>query len=95
MTLRRNDVMKQSEDIESARSISGGDVSALQSISYKELMGMVAELPPGFRTVLNLALVEGYSHKEISRMLGISEATSRSQLQRARVMLQNRIKKYK
>jgi RNA polymerase sigma-70 factor (ECF subfamily) len=95
MTLRRNDVMKQSEDIESARSISGSDVSALQSISYKELMGMVAELPPGFRTVLNLALVEGYSHKEISRMLGISEATSRSQLQRARVMLQNRIKKYK
>ena len=95
MTLRRNDVMRQSEDIESARSISGNDVSALQSISYKELMGMVAELPPGFRTVFNLFLIEGYSHKEISEMLGISEATSRSQLQRARVMLQNRIKKYK
>ena len=95
MTLRRNDVMRQSEDIESARSISGSDVSALQSISYKELMGMVAELPPGFRTVFNLFLIEGYSHKEISEMLGISEATSRSQLQRARVMLQNRIKKYK
>ena len=95
MTLRKNDVLKQTEDIESARSISGGDVSALQSISYKELMGMVAELPPGFRTVLNLCLVEGYSHKEISTMLGISEATSRSQLQRARVMLQNKIKKFK
>lgn len=95
MTLRRNDVMRQSEDIESARSISGNDVSALQSISYKELMGMIAELPPGFRTVFNLFLIEGYSHKEISGMLGISEATSRSQLQRARVMLQNRIKKFK
>jgi len=95
MTLRRNDVMRQSEDIESARSLSGNDVSALQSISYKELMGMIAELPPGFRTVFNLFLIEGYSHKEISEMLGISEATSRSQLQRARVMLQNRIKKYK
>ena len=95
MTLRRNDVMRQSEDIESARSISGIDVSALQCISYKELMGMIAELPPGFRTVFNLFLIEGYSHKEISGMLGISEATSRSQLQRARVMLQNRIKKYK
>ncbi len=95
MTLRRNDVMRQSEDIESARSISGDDVSALQSISYKELMGMIAELPPGFRTVFNLFLIEGYSHKEISGMLGISEATSRSQLQRARVMLQNRIKKFK
>ena len=95
MTLRRNDVMRQSEDIDSARSISGNDVSALQSISYKELMGMVAELPPGFRTVFNLFLIEGYSHKEIGAMLGISEATSRSQLQRARVILQNRIKKYK
>ena len=95
MTLRKNDVMKQSEDIESARSMSGSDVSALQSISYKELMGMVAELPPGFRTVLNLFIIEGYSHKEISTMLGISEATSRSQLQRARVMLQNKIKSLK
>jgi len=95
MALRRNDVMRQSEDIDSARSISGTDVSALQSISYKELLALVAQLPPGFRTVFNLFLVEGYSHKEIGEMLGISEATSRSQLQRARVMLQNKIKKQK
>ena len=95
MTLRKNDVMRQSEDIESAWNVTGNEVSALQSMSYKELMEMVAELPPGFRTVFNLFLVEGYSHKEISEMLGITEATSRSQLQRARVMLQNRIKKHK
>jgi RNA polymerase sigma-70 factor (ECF subfamily) len=95
MTLRKNDVMRQSEDIESARNVTGDEVTALQSMSYKELMDMVAELPPGFRTVFNLFLVEGYSHKEISEMLGITEATSRSQLQRARVMLQNRIKKHK
>ena len=95
MTLRKNDVMRQSEDIESARNVTGDEVTALQSMSYKELMDMVAELPPGFRTVFNLFLVEGYSHKEISEMLGITEATSRSQLQRARVMLQNKIKKHK
>ena len=40
-------------------------------------------------------LIEGYSHKEISETLGITEATSRSQLQRARVMLQNKIKNRK
>ena len=95
MTLRKNDVMKQSEDIESARNVTGNDTSALQNMSYKELMDIVAELPPGFRTVFNLFTVEGYSHKEISGILGITEATSRSQLQRARVMLQNRIKRHK
>ena len=95
MTLRKSDVMRQSEDIEYARSISSDDPGALQSISYKELMGMIAELPPGFRTVFNMFLIEGYSHKEISETLGITEATSRSQLQRARVMLQNKIKNRK
>ena len=95
MTLRKNDVMRQSEDIETAWSVSSEDPGALQKISYKELMGMIAELPTGFRTVFNMVLIEGYSHKEIGEALGISEATSRSQLQRARVMLQNRIKKLK
>lgn len=95
MTLRRNDVMKQTEDIEIARNVTGSETSALQNMSYKELLDVVAELPPGFRTVFNLFLVEGYSHKEISEILGISEATSRSQLQRARVMLQNKIKRQK
>ena len=95
MTLRKNDVMRQSEDIETAWSVSSEDPGALQKISYKELMGMIAELPTGFRTVFNMFLIEGYSHKEIGEALGISEATSRSQLRRARVMLQNRIKKLK
>ena len=95
MTLRKNDVMRQGEDIETAWSVSSEDPGALQKISYKELMGMIAELPTGFRTVFNMFLIEGYSHKEIGEALGISEATSRSQLQRARVMLQNRIKKLK
>ena len=95
MTLRRNDVMKQSEDIENAWGIPGEDAGALHNISYNELMKMISELPPGFRTVFNMFLIEGYTHKEIGEALGISEATSRSQLQRARVILQNKIKKQK
>lgn len=91
MSLRKRDILKQSEDVDAARGIAGNDPSALQKIGYKELMDMIGELPAGFRTVFNLYVLEGYSHKEIAEMLGISEVTSRSQLQRARVMLQTRI----
>lgn len=93
MTLRKNDILKQSSDIETAYGVMSGNVSAIQDISYQELLKMIAELPAGYRTVFNMFVIEGYSHKEISEALGITEATSRSQLQRARVMLQNRIKK--
>ena len=63
-----------------------------QNIGYKELMKLVMELPAGFRTVFNMYAVEGYSHKEIGEMLGITETTSRTQLSRARTWLQNKIK---
>ncbi len=93
MTLRKNDILKQSADIESAFGVMSGNISAIQDISYQELLKIIAGLPAGYRTVFNMFVIEGYSHKEISEALGITEATSRSQLQRARVMLQNRIKK--
>ena len=67
-------------------------MNQVQNIGYKELMELVMSLPDGFRTVFNLYVIEGYSHKEIGEMLGISEITSRSQLSRARIILQNRIK---
>ena len=93
MTLRKNDVLKQSAEIESAFGISSGGSSAIQNISYQELLRIISELPVGYRTVFNMFAIEGYSHKEISDALGISEATSRSQLQRARVILQGKIKR--
>ena len=92
MSLRKNDVLKQSGEIESAWNVTSEDTTAIQNISYKELMKMIAGLPPGFRTVFNMFVIEGYNHKAIGDALGISEATSRSQLQRARVMLQKKIK---
>lgn len=92
MSLRKNDVLKQSEDVEAAFGISSNDPGAIQNITYKELMGYISELPPGFRTVFNMFVIEGYSHKDIAEELGISEATSRSQLLRARAMLQSKIK---
>lgn len=94
MSLRKRDILKQTEDVEAAWDVSSEDPSAIQKISYKELLDIISELPPGFRTVFNMYVIEGYSHKEIAEELGISEVTSRSQLQRARMLLQARLKKY-
>ena len=91
MQLRRNDVLKESDNLDDAWDIGSPDPSAIQEIGYKELLELIAELPPGFRTVFNMYVIEGYSHKEIADELGISENTSRSQLQRARVILQKKI----
>ncbi len=92
MVLRQHDVMRDSGDIEKAYGLFDEGESVIQRISYQELLRKVSELPPGFRTVFNMYVIEGYSHKEIAEALGIGEATSRSQLQRARVMLQEMIK---
>ena len=92
MSLRKNDVLKDSTDVDTAWNVSSEAPSAVQQIGYKELSKMISELPTGFRTVFNMYVVEGYSHAEIAAALGISEATSRSQLLRARAMLQSKIK---
>ncbi|PID95081.1 MAG: RNA polymerase subunit sigma-70 [Bacteroidetes bacterium] len=59
----------------------------------EDLMKMIQALPTGYRTVFNLYIFEGYSHKEIAEMLQISENTSKSQLSKARKNLQNIINK--
>ena len=66
----------------------------LADISVKELIKFVQELSPRYRMVFNLYAVEGYTHKEISNMLGISEGTSKSNLSRARAILQEKINKF-
>lgn len=92
MELRKKDALKMSEEIDTVRSMKTDIPSQGQNLSYKELMKLIMELPTGFRTVFNMYAVEGYSHKEISDILGISESTSRTQLSRARTWLQNKIK---
>jgi len=92
MELRRKDALKMSEELDVVRGMKSETVSQLQSIGYKDLMNLITQLPPGFRTVFNLYAVEGFTHKDIGEMLGISETTSRTQLSRARAWLQNKIK---
>jgi RNA polymerase sigma-70 factor (ECF subfamily) len=61
------------------------------SLEREDLMKMIQSLPQGYRTVFNLYAIEGYSHAEIATQLGISEGTSKSQLSRARALLQEKL----
>ncbi|HHL52107.1 MAG TPA: RNA polymerase sigma factor [Flammeovirgaceae bacterium] len=63
----------------------------LQAFHYTELIGFIQQLPTGCRTVFNLYALEGYGHREIAEMLGISEGTSKSQYFRAKKLLQEMI----
>ncbi|MGM9786289.1 MAG: RNA polymerase sigma factor [Candidatus Cryptobacteroides sp.] len=92
MNLRKKDALKISDELETARGMKAETVSQMQNIGYKELMKLVMSLPTGFRTVFNMYAIEGYSHKEIAQMLGITETTSRTQFSRARAWLQTKIK---
>lgn len=74
--------------------IEGKYFSILDELAEKDILALVQELSPGYRTVFNLYVVEGYTHKEIADMMGISEGTSKSQLSRAKVILQDMVKKY-
>lgn len=74
--------------------IEGKYLSVLDSLAEKDILGLIRELSPGYRTVFNMYVVEGYTHKEIGDMLGISEGTSKSQLSRAKVILQDLVKKF-
>lgn len=60
-------------------------------IGTDELMNLIQELPNGYRIVFNLYAIEGFSHKEIADSLGIGESTSRSQLVKARRILQKKV----
>jgi RNA polymerase sigma-70 factor (ECF subfamily) len=60
---------------------------------YKDLVVLIKELPPVYRSVFNLYVIDGYTHSEIADIMGIPIGTSKSSLSRARSMLQESIKK--
>lgn len=74
--------------------IEGKYISVLDELAEKDILALVQELSPGYRTVFNMYVVEGYTHKEIADMLGISEGTSKSQLSRAKVILQDLVRTF-
>ena len=66
---------------------------SISGMNFNQLLDMVRSLPPGCQIIFNMFAIEGFSHKEISMRLGISEGTSKSQYARARSILQEKILK--
>jgi RNA polymerase sigma factor (sigma-70 family) len=66
----------------------GIDDDLFGRMNANEIFQLILKLPPGYRTVFNLFVIEGYSHKEIAGMMGISVGTSKSQLNKAKMMIQ-------
>ncbi|MFA0964820.1 RNA polymerase sigma factor [Roseivirga sp. BDSF3-8] len=77
-------------DVDEMRSLQQQETT-LSGYRYQELLGFIHRLPDGCRVIFNLFAIEGYGHKEIAKMLNISEGTSKSQYSRARLLLKEMI----
>jgi RNA polymerase sigma factor (sigma-70 family) len=88
---RKHHKMMQVVDIDTTGAEQSVDPLAASNLGVKELLGLIQQLPPGYRMVFNLYAIEGYSHKEIGEMMTITEGASKSQLSRARVILKEQI----
>ncbi|CAN5746239.1 RNA polymerase sigma factor [soil metagenome] len=87
--LKKNKKFAESVDIIHANSIHVKEDMIPSIMQAKQVVECIRMLPMGYRTVLNLYAIEGYSHKEIASMLDIEESTSRSQYTRAKAMLED------
>jgi RNA polymerase sigma-70 factor (ECF subfamily) len=67
------------------------DLSVLEEIAANEVLSLVQKLPENYQTIFNLSVIEGYTHKDIAEILGISEGTSKAQLAKAKAILQKLI----
>ena len=89
MLLRKKNVFNMVS--ESAADEVALEEEALNNLSAKEIFNMIVNLPVGYRTVFNLYEIEGMDHKEIAALLGIAEGTSKSQLSKAKALLQKNL----
>ncbi len=80
-------------DLELAEDKASKQQNVLSGISYDEIIDMVQQLSPAYRTVFNLYVIEGFKHKEIADMLGIAVGTSKSNLSKAKKNLQSIVEK--
>ncbi|MCW9714198.1 RNA polymerase sigma factor [Aliifodinibius salicampi] len=76
------------EQLENVESEIAHDETIISKISYQEIIDLIQQLSPAYRTVFNLHVIEGFQHKEIAEMLGIAEGTSKSNLSKAKKNLQ-------
>lgn len=81
------------ESVSEKHDIVAGTMDTEGAVQYKDLLAMVQSLPLGYRTIFNLYVIDGYSHREIAEQLSISESNSKSQLSRARQWLKEKLAK--
>ena len=94
-SFRKKTLMVVLSDYEISDEVSDtSDFMADADIDFEQLVNAIRELSPGYRTVFNMYAIEGYTHKEIGAILGISTGTSKSQYSAARRVLQKKLKVY-
>ncbi|MEQ8688062.1 MAG: sigma-70 family RNA polymerase sigma factor [Imperialibacter sp.] len=90
---RKDFRFNEMKDLEEAESAESAD-TVISGISHEEILGILKNLSPAYRTVFNLYAIEGYKHEEIARQLGISVGTSKSNYAKARKRLQEQLKNF-
>ena len=85
----RKEKRRRTESLDNAYTLSSKNVDAVASLSAKEIIIALQSLSPAYRSVFNLYVIEGYSHREVAEILQITESTSRSNLVKARTKLKN------
>ena len=90
---RKNQKLVLVDEVRKFESGTSGE-EAMGDLPLEELVRIVQKLPPQYRMVFNLSVMEGYSHADIGKELGISEGASRSDLSRAREILRNKLSPY-
>jgi RNA polymerase sigma factor (sigma-70 family) len=88
---RKHHKMMQLVDLDDAAGETSANPLATAKLEANDLMRLIQQLSPGYRIVFNLYAIEGYSHKEIAAIAGITEGASKSQLSRARAILREQI----
>lgn len=90
---RKHHKMMQVVDIETAGVEQSVDPLAASNLGVQDMLAIIQKLPPGYKIVFNMYAIEGYSHREIGEIMGITEGASKSQLSRARTILKEQILK--
>ena len=89
--LKKNNWHNTLLEVEKSDVINSEQDDIYSDLAAQELVYMIQQLPLGYRIVFNMNVIEGYTHKEISKKLNIAEGTSKSQLSKAKRMLRNQL----
>ncbi len=90
---RKHHKMIQIADVSELSNEPSVNPAVLANMDVNDMLGLIQRLSPGYRLVFNLYAIEGYSHKEIAEIMGITEGASKSQLSRARAILKEQVLK--